>query len=571
MDTRPVRDSFVSRGSVGLTPRQRQILRLLCEGKANKEIARELDIGVGTVKQHLVGLFKRLNVRNRSMAVSRGLSLLAAPDARAEQTDLDTALTDTDWLQQRTLARRPCVVLSLALPDAAPAELRTALQRALAARAFDARALLIPRDQGLGDLLFGVRRSSENDLLAAAALLSNLCQDARAAAPTGPDQLRVAIDAGMAVVSKDRRGAWTGEAVATPAVARTRHLLQQTADGELSLGAGARDLLRAFGAAPAATARKPLPLCDLPRLFLLPSRSRASLVGRDHEWARLNAALTPGAAGRVIRLEGERGMGKSSLCQAALSHCQSLGGRGLYLRTLPDAGGAPFRDAVSGAPVGLEQAIDALSAPIAGQPDLLVIDDLHLLPRPTATRVLAQASPAAARGRVVLLSGVRSAPAGAAHRADDADRAEPIRLRRLPDAAIRRLIDDLAAAADTPPDPEIRRHICRQAAGVPFFAVELARASGDELPLPLLAVIAARLDGFELDWRMLQTLAETATSRHHLAGLSEDLGQPLAQVRDAVSAAVRAGILTGGPGQDGDEPVAFRHPLIRRAVATLGI
>ncbi|CAG0983112.1 partial Putative HTH-type transcriptional regulator YhjB, partial [Rhodocyclaceae bacterium] len=57
--TVPERDAPV------LTGRQRQILELLRAGKVNKEIANELGIGLGTVKQHVVAIFKKLKVRNR--------------------------------------------------------------------------------------------------------------------------------------------------------------------------------------------------------------------------------------------------------------------------------------------------------------------------------------------------------------------------------------------------------------------------------------------------------------------------------------------------------------------------
>lgn len=60
----------------GLTPRQREIVALIEQGCSNKEIAAQLDIGVGTVKQHVAALFRRLNVTSRAQAVAvlRGLS-----------------------------------------------------------------------------------------------------------------------------------------------------------------------------------------------------------------------------------------------------------------------------------------------------------------------------------------------------------------------------------------------------------------------------------------------------------------------------------------------------------------
>lgn len=52
-----------------LTPRQRDVLACLVRGLANKEIARELGLSEPTVKAHLVGVFRVLQVKNRAQAV----------------------------------------------------------------------------------------------------------------------------------------------------------------------------------------------------------------------------------------------------------------------------------------------------------------------------------------------------------------------------------------------------------------------------------------------------------------------------------------------------------------------
>lgn len=52
-----------------LTGRQLDVLRCLVEGKSNKEIARGLGLGVGTVKCHLQAIYRALNVENRTRAV----------------------------------------------------------------------------------------------------------------------------------------------------------------------------------------------------------------------------------------------------------------------------------------------------------------------------------------------------------------------------------------------------------------------------------------------------------------------------------------------------------------------
>ncbi|HEV7264669.1 MAG TPA: LuxR C-terminal-related transcriptional regulator [Falsiroseomonas sp.] len=51
-----------------LTPRQREILALLREGLPNRDIARRLGIGEGTVKLHVSAVLHRLGARNRTEA-----------------------------------------------------------------------------------------------------------------------------------------------------------------------------------------------------------------------------------------------------------------------------------------------------------------------------------------------------------------------------------------------------------------------------------------------------------------------------------------------------------------------
>ena len=66
---------------VHLTPRELAALRLMADGKSNKEIASELGISDRTVKTHLGHLFEKLGVTSRTEAVKvatrRGLVRLA--------------------------------------------------------------------------------------------------------------------------------------------------------------------------------------------------------------------------------------------------------------------------------------------------------------------------------------------------------------------------------------------------------------------------------------------------------------------------------------------------------------
>jgi DNA-binding NarL/FixJ family response regulator len=54
---------------LGLTERQLDVVRLLARGESNKMIARHLGVTEGTVKVHLLAIFRALNVRNRTGAV----------------------------------------------------------------------------------------------------------------------------------------------------------------------------------------------------------------------------------------------------------------------------------------------------------------------------------------------------------------------------------------------------------------------------------------------------------------------------------------------------------------------
>ena len=56
---------------LGVTPRQKEVLDLLANGKPNKEIAAILGLTPGTVKMHTSRIFKLLKVSNRTEAVAR--------------------------------------------------------------------------------------------------------------------------------------------------------------------------------------------------------------------------------------------------------------------------------------------------------------------------------------------------------------------------------------------------------------------------------------------------------------------------------------------------------------------
>ena len=85
--TRPSGVSKMERGSFtgrttsthSLTPRQKEILRLVAQGMTNREIAGQLDISVRTVEVHRFNLMRRLRVRNVAQLLRQALLLRLLP------------------------------------------------------------------------------------------------------------------------------------------------------------------------------------------------------------------------------------------------------------------------------------------------------------------------------------------------------------------------------------------------------------------------------------------------------------------------------------------------------------
>ena len=56
-----------------ITPRQREILKMVAMGHTNREIAASLDISVRTVEVHRFNLMRRLSVRNVAQLLRQAL------------------------------------------------------------------------------------------------------------------------------------------------------------------------------------------------------------------------------------------------------------------------------------------------------------------------------------------------------------------------------------------------------------------------------------------------------------------------------------------------------------------
>jgi len=63
----------------GLTPRQREVLDVMMQGKSNKGICRILNLAEPTVKNHVTAILKALGVTNRTEAVIKATKASVVP------------------------------------------------------------------------------------------------------------------------------------------------------------------------------------------------------------------------------------------------------------------------------------------------------------------------------------------------------------------------------------------------------------------------------------------------------------------------------------------------------------
>ena len=537
-----------------LTLRQRQILDLLQAGKVNKEIADELGIGVGTVKQHVVALFKRLNVRNRAMAVSRGLGM------RRDHDDASVAMVSEGMLE-----RRPSVVLSMLLPEEAKDEAVRCLHGTLARLAAESDALFIARKGGAGDVIFGIQRIAEDDIVKALRAAHVAFTDMSSHDVSLACDMRAGLTAGLAVVSMRRHGGWSGEAIASEAIALARDLQRAAPPGHVMLGSPALDLIRAMGIGDGVPVTPEIPFRRLESLKWTGERSSFALVGRDAEMKWFDAALRDvgRGVGKAVVLTSEAGMGKSRLCRELFQMCVQRKGLARYFRCLPAEPDRPILDISDMAAVGTQSPADLedlLRSNPARSVELVVIDDFHLLAEGWQPLLCAAAAAGAAMGRMVVLSSRRRACLAE-------ETVEHIHLRRLPMNAIVSLVQETLSGQNAKIKASSVRSLSRMAAGVPLFAIELALRHGTHVPaLALLVVVCARLDGLRLDHKILRFIARGAdgvTSDEVARGMGEDM----ATTRESVRRMIAAGVILSGQ----DERLAFTHPLIRRVIEQLSL
>lgn len=541
-----------------LSPRQRQILKLLQAGMVNKEVARELDIGLGTVKQHIVALFKKLNVSNRAMAVAQGMELLIGEDAGSPETR--TVLTAGGLLESR-----PCVVLSIALPAEASNTAVRLMYGILADVAAMNDAVFLARKGNAGDVIFGIQRVTEYDVAVALQTACGIYADLYEWDQKLAVKLRGCVTAGLAFASMKRFGGWTGEAIASAAIAFAREMLHETAPGHVAFDEVTHDLIEAFGIGGPQAGESAVPSLvsfeQLKRMQWTGSRHSYPLVGRDTERTLFDVALkgTARGMGMLIHLEGEMGMGKSRLCEEFARRCQKQGGALSFYRCLPASLGRGLYDTASGATCSVLSIVATLRRSPPTPPELIIVDDIHLLDAERQLLLSVAAVEAVGYGKLVVFSGRRMGAVDPT--------AELIRLRRLSNKDVEALVRSALGSGPVGGRSKKVQDISSEAAGVPLFAVELARPYNQlrdqpHVAFPLLVAINARMDSLQLDHRLLKTVAKTASSVS-LDDLAEALNEDVKALKQQAERAVQAGVLMWGA----DDGLAFTHPLLKRAIS----
>ena len=82
VELKPNFDSPLPLESLGLTPREAEVLLWVAQGKSNGEIATILGCAENTIKVHLKRTFEKLGFENRNAATICALELLSSPDVR---------------------------------------------------------------------------------------------------------------------------------------------------------------------------------------------------------------------------------------------------------------------------------------------------------------------------------------------------------------------------------------------------------------------------------------------------------------------------------------------------------
>jgi DNA-binding CsgD family transcriptional regulator len=339
-----------------------------------------------------------------------------------------------------------------------------------------------------------------------------------------------------------------------------------------------------------------------------PVTPAGAMVGRESELALLTGLMKEAARGRggSVLIEGEPGIGKSALVQAAVAEapevgCQVFWGAGDELgQALPllpfldglrvrEPSANPRRNTIvrllrgevtagrgTDVPAVLaEQLLALVAEQCAVQPTILVIDDLQWADQASIT-LWGRLARSARQMPMLLVGMMRPVP----QREDllalrrTADGEARLQLTGLPAAAVSDLV---AALAGGKPDGKLQR-LADGAAGNPLYVTELiaALARGSQLtitnagaaeladgsaPGSLSAAIADRLGFAAGPVREVLRAAALLGVDFAVPDLAIVLGRSVPDLIPAVDEARAAGVLA-----ESGSGLGFRHPLIRAAL-----
>jgi len=290
-------------GATDLTPRQQQILSLIQKGKVNKEVARELGIEEGTVKQHVVAIFKKLDVHNRTMAIQKWQ---AYQDALSSQAAASQHQASIDFRAQ--LERRPGIVAAFRLSDTLTNEDRRLILAILSEVGTRFQAVFISRQTASCELIFGVNRIYAYQASLVVHALEVIYQRLQVTHQHVMASIKVSVQTGMLIASIDRFGGWTEEVIASPIIAQARQLSSEIEWGCVQFSSVFLEALSIDGILKLVSVEQMVGWRDFNDIgWLLPS---ASLH-------HLNNALL--SRGQYLCI-GSSGMGKYSLLETYARH-----------------------------------------------------------------------------------------------------------------------------------------------------------------------------------------------------------------------------------------------------------
>lgn len=489
-----------------LSARQREILDLLTQGKANKEIAYDLGIGIGTVKQHLVALYKKMGVTNRAMAVSKGIS-----STGVTQSNNDSAPGNDLYLE-----RRSAVVLSLHVrPEDGLIDEDDALaaRRIMSQNAMDFDALFLANPDARGDVIFGLERTRRYDCLRAVRLAISVARDIES--KLGPSfRVRAGMSCGYVLKGIGEDASWTGEVIAIDVISDARQHMPKSSQSSLGMSPSALTAARSLGMCADEDGGKTLPLDTLFRWSYCKDGHDASLFGREAELKTLSDAYNALAqdAPQTVCIESGAGMGRTALVRA---YATQLAVKNIpvhfFKALLPNS--RPF-----GKSRGLIEPMDTAKKPVSVKAFLdslsklnkcvIVVEDCHALSQ-ADFEILATPNAKLVAASVQLVLTYRGR---LSEEIKNMSGVHIIRLGRLDDKSARAL-----AAHRASHSKRLQKWAIEKSNGVPGFIASLCaagkevsdKADLERLPVPydLFSMIEERIDALGVSRNLLFVLA----------------------------------------------------------------